>query len=58
MSGSSSLYVNTLPTGYMYCGSRDIAFLVFHAIYKDHEIKGSCDYMDRSPSGYVNNLPV
>ena len=35
--------------GHRYCRSRDVIFLVFHVIKKDHVIKGSCSYNDWAP---------
>ena len=32
------------------CSSGDIMIIVYHVILQDHVIKGSCDFMDRSPS--------
>ena len=40
-----------------YSGSRDIIFLVCHITLKNHVIKGSFDYIGRSTSRYVTNLP-
>ena len=35
--------------GHIHCGSGDILILVFHVVLKDHVIKGSHDFMIRSP---------
>ena len=40
-----------------YCTSRDIIFLVFHVIKQYHMIKGSGDYINKSPSRYVTTFP-
>ena len=32
------------------CGSGDVVTLVCHLILQDHMIKGSCDFIGRSPS--------
>ena len=36
--------------GHRHCGSRDIILLVCHVILQGYLIKGSCDFMSRSPS--------
>ena len=36
--------------GHRHCASEDIMILVCHMILQDHVIKGSCDFIDRSPS--------
>ena len=36
--------------GHKHCGSEDITALLCHVISQDHVIKGSCDFMCRSPS--------
>ena len=33
-----------------HCGSEDIMALVCHMILQNHVTKGSCDFMDKSPS--------
>ena len=43
----------------MHWGSGDIVVvLVCHAISQGHMIKGSCDYMDMSPSRCATILPI
>ena len=36
-------------SGHTHCGIGDIIVLVCYEIWKDHVIKGSCDFIDRSP---------
>ena len=36
--------------GYRNCGTGDIMTLGCHMISQDHVMKGSCDFMGRSPS--------
>ena len=43
--------------GHGQCGSGDIMVLVCYVSSRDHVIKGSCDYMGRSPSRLVTILP-
>ena len=44
--------------GHRHCDSRDINVLVSHVILKNHMIKVSCDFMGRSLSWLVTNLPI
>ena len=46
----SPFYQVWLSYALWYYGSRDIIALVSHVTLQDHMIKGSCDFMGRSPS--------
>ena len=53
LSGNCSWYVTTLPILVVigiYCGSKDIIFLVCHMIYQKYVTKESGEYINRSPS--------
>ena len=43
--------------GHQYCGSERLIFLFCHLILWDQFIKGSCDFMSRSPPRLVTTLP-
>ena len=53
MSGSSSWYVNNLPSLVAIGILVEVMFLICHVIKQDHIIKGSGDYNDRIPSKVV-----
>ena len=57
MGGRSSIYVTTLQS-LVAVGTVDIMILVWHMISKGHVIKGSCEFVERSPSRYVAILPI
>ena len=57
--GLESIKVNYHPAmfgGHKHCGSEDM-ILVCHMILQDHEIKGSSDYMGKSPPRQITILP-
>ena len=43
-------YRPTRFCGHRHCGSDNIMVLACHVILQDHVIKGSCDFIGRSPS--------
>ena len=58
--GEKSLNVSHHPAkfcGHNHCGSGDTWFLVCHEISQGHMIKGSCDFIGRSPPRLVTVLP-
>ena len=43
--------------GYRHCSSEDIMILVCHVILQNRVIKGSCEFMGKTPSRQVTILP-
>ena len=45
-------------SGQRHYGSVDIVFLIFLVIQQDRGIRGSCDFIERSPLKKVTTLPI